>query len=190
MEEIEVPTEHLHEHIKEEAEKAVGPEHDAAHHDRQHAALTIRVALSSAVIAVVAAIAALLAGHHANEAVIEQMRATDQWSFFQAKSIKVTVLSATSDLLVSLGKAPKAEDLARIEGYRKEQAVIEEKAREQERSTAEHLRHYKTLAHAVTLSQVGIALAAMAVLTRRKLLWYLSLLLGVAGLFFLVTGVL
>ncbi len=182
MEEIEAPTEHLHEHIQQEAEKAAGHAHGG--HDR----LAMRVALSSVVIAVLAAVSALHAGHHANEAVIEQMQAADQWSYFQAKGIKLTVLSANRDLLTALGKELPAESLARIEGYKKEQAQIEEKAHESEQASAAHLHHYKTLANGVTLFQVGIAMAAMAVLTRRRPLWYVSLLLGMGGAVFLALG--
>ena len=58
-EEIEVPTEHLHETIHEAAE---------GHHSHM-AGFNMQVALSTAILAVVAAVSALLAGHAANEAV-------------------------------------------------------------------------------------------------------------------------
>ncbi len=174
---MEVPTEHLHEHIHHEA-------------DHEHKGLPMQVALSSAVVAVVAAISALLAGHHANEAMIEQMQVTDQWSFYQAKSIKLTVVTSMNELLRNLGKTPPQEDTEKLQTYRKEQAEIEEQARERERSSQQHLVTYKRLAHAVTLSQVSIALAAMAVLTRRRVLWLGSLALGLAGAGFLAYGLL
>ena len=41
-----------------------------------------------------AAIAALLAGHAANEALLEQIKASDQWSYYQSKSIKERSCSA------------------------------------------------------------------------------------------------
>jgi hypothetical protein len=44
--------------------------------------------LSTAILAVSAAIAGLLSGQHVNEAMMNQMKASDQWNYYQAKSIK------------------------------------------------------------------------------------------------------
>jgi TolB-like protein len=81
MEEAEVPLEHLHEQV-----------HESAEHSREK--WISWVALSTAVLAVLAAIAGLLSGKHANEAVINQIQASDQWSYYQAKSVKAAVLDA------------------------------------------------------------------------------------------------
>src|SRR5579871_104386 len=124
-EEIEVPTEHLHEKMEEEAE----------HGGRWVA----RVAVSSALLAVAAAIAALLAGHHANEAMLEQMQATDQWAFFQAKGIKAAVLESKIQLLEAFGKENKPDDRARLEQYETERKKIEETGHELERSSKKHM---------------------------------------------------
>jgi len=74
-EEIEDPTEKLHESILEEAEKA-------------REKWVLLVALSTAILAVFAAVCSLMAGHHANEALIEQIQASDQWAYYQAKGSK------------------------------------------------------------------------------------------------------
>ncbi|MDQ2720133.1 MAG: DUF4337 domain-containing protein, partial [Bacteroidota bacterium] len=84
MEEIEVPTEHLQEAVKEKAEEA---SKDAL------GKWIMYVAISTALIAVFAAIAGLMAGHHSNEALIEQIKASDQWAYYQAKGIKAEILS-------------------------------------------------------------------------------------------------
>ena len=39
-------------------------------------------------VAVLAAVAALIAGDKANEAVLDQIRASNQWDYHQSKSIK------------------------------------------------------------------------------------------------------
>src|SRR4029079_10155799 len=64
-----------------------------------HDALPISfyIAISTALIAVLAAITSLLAGHHSNEALIEQIKASDQWAFYQAKGIKADVASLNRD---------------------------------------------------------------------------------------------
>src|SRR5882724_4869295 len=86
MSEIEDATEHLHEKIHEEA-------HEAAHSQRDKWILT--VALFTALVSVLAALTGLLSGHHENESLIAQIRASDQWNFYQAKGIKSEIVSAT-----------------------------------------------------------------------------------------------
>jgi len=49
-------------------------------------------ALTAAFLAVLAAITSLMAEHHANEAMLDQIRSSDKWSFYQAKSIKANLL--------------------------------------------------------------------------------------------------
>jgi hypothetical protein len=180
MDEIEVPTEKLHETIHEQAH----------HHAPEGDGLSMRVALSSAVIAALAALAALIAGHHANEAVIEQLQASDQWALYQAKGIKASLLASTGELLRAGGHEQPAEESAHVDDYRREQREIEQGAREKENGSRVHLRRHEVLARSVTLFQVGIAMAAIAVLTRRKGLWLASLALGAVGMIFFVQGLL
>jgi hypothetical protein len=178
-EEIEVPTEHLHETL-----------HHEAHGGGEQIKWIPQVALSSALIAVAAAIASLLAGHHANEAMLEQMQATDQWAFFQAKGIKSAVLESKLQLLEALGKEVKADERTRLDGYEADRKKIEDAGHELEASSKKHMEHHNVLARAVTIFQIAIAMAAIAVLVRRKWLWFVSVALGLAGAAFLVQGVL
>jgi len=173
--EIEVPTEHLHEHM----------EHQAQHSPERW---IVFVALSSALLAVFAAASALLAGHHANEAMIEQIQASDQWAFYQAKGIKAAVLDCKIELLGGLGKQVSENDREKIRRYKDEQANIQAEAQDKATASAMHLKRHNTLAKGVTLFQIAIALGAIAALTKRKALWLISMALGVAGLFFFVLG--
>ncbi len=176
-EEMEVPTEHLHEDM----------EH-AAHHSSE--TWIMFVALSSALLAVLAAACSLLAGHHANEAMIEQIQASDQWAYYQAKGIKSTVLESKMELLRSLGKEPEAKDGEKITEYKNQQKEIEDKAHEKEQSSEQHLALHQILAKGVTVFQIAIALGAISALSRRKWLWYVSLALGALGLLFFLQGIL
>ena len=173
-EEIEVPTEHLHEKMEEEAE-----------HGGKWIA---RVAVSSAILAVCAAISALLAGHHANEAMLEQMKATDKWAYYQAKGIKASVMQSKIETLEALGKPSTAEDAKKVTEYSAQQKEIEEQGHEFEESSEAHMGHHNQLARAVTIFQIAIAMGAIAVLAKRPKLWYLSVALGVSGLAFLGLG--
>src|SRR6266404_6769815 len=107
MEEPEVPLEHLHEHVKESAE-----------HSGE--AWISWVALSTAILAVLAAIASLLSGEYANEAMMNQIEAADRWSYYQAKSIKTSVLDAK----IAFTGAPDESDQSKRARYEKEQEEI------------------------------------------------------------------
>lgn len=148
-----------------------------------------QVALSSALFAAFAAISALLANHHANEAMIEQIQASDQWGYYQAKGIKASVLSTKKELLTALGKPFSPADEQKIAEYKQEQTSISESAEEKEHSSEVHLRHHVALARGVTLFQVAIAIAAISVLSRRRRYWFVGIGFAVIGLACLVQGV-
>src|SRR5471032_2633813 len=107
MEEAEVPTEHLHEDM----------EHHAAH---SKAPWTMGVALSSALLAGLASVSSLLAGHHANEAMVEQIRSSDRWSYYQAKGIKAAILGSKVELREAEGKPVSPKDLQKLADYKKD----------------------------------------------------------------------
>src|SRR3954466_1676935 len=111
MEEAEVPLEHLHEHIQ--------------HHAEHGGANWISwVALSTAILAVLAAIAGLLSGKHANEAMMSQIQASDQWAYYQAKSIKASVLDAK----MTLTATATDKDREKAAQYEEQQAEIKREA--------------------------------------------------------------
>jgi hypothetical protein len=184
--EIEVPTEHLHEVMHEEHHKAQGGHHNAPHAGGGN--FTLGVALSSAILAVVAALAALFAGHHANEAMIDRVEAGDRWSYFQAKGIKANVLRSKLETLAALDKEPSAKDQAKLAGYADDQRDIEKKARGLTDASEAHLDRHNTLASSVTFFQIAIALGAISVLTKKRPLWFVSLAVGITGLAFMSKG--
>jgi hypothetical protein len=171
MEEIEVPTEHLHEEIQERAEE-------------RKEKWILFVALSTAVMAVMAAVAGLLAGHHANEALIERVKASDQWNLYQSKSLKQEIAIST-DLIMHT-----QDHSAAIAKYDKDKADAMKDAREAEKESEGHLAKHVPLATAVTAFQIAIAISAIAILTRRKVLWVGGLVLTAVGIIFFVLGIL
>jgi Domain of unknown function (DUF4337) len=179
MEEMEIPTEHLQEAIHEKAEE-------------EKEKWVLYVALSTAFMAVLAAIAGLLGGHHVNEALIDQIKSSDQWAFYQAKSIKGEIAVSTDKILQALpGKsvAPDSSSKETIARYEKEKEDIKAKAEEHEKMSDEHLVKHVTLSKAVTIFQIAIAISAIAILTRKKALWYTGIGLTVIGAVFLLLGV-
>ncbi|MDP4213633.1 MAG: DUF4337 domain-containing protein [Bacteroidota bacterium] len=169
MEEIEVPTEHLHETIGERVEEAT---------ERNEKKGMMGIAISTALMAVFAALSSLIAGHHSDEAVLEQIHASDQWAYYQAKGIKaeIQLLSSNADKAVIQAK------------FKTEQAEIKTEAEKAEAESHQHLEHHAILARAVTLFQISIAISAIAILTRKKILWFISLGISCVGLFFFISG--
>src|SRR5262249_38006743 len=178
----EVETDKLHETIEEEVEREGG-------------SFLKRIALTTAIFAALAAIAALRGGATVNEALLLkteatrlQVEASDQWTYYQAKGIKSATTEPGRTSWLAIGKEPPSEYAERVKRYSEEQAEIQKKARELEKerdeksAEADHLlHHHHRYANAVALFQVSIALGAVAALTKNRAVWFGSLLLGVAA---------
>ena len=171
MEEIEVPTEHLSEQINEKAEELY----------EKKERWTLHVAISTALMAVLAAIAGLLAGHHSNEALIDQIKASDQWAYYQAKSIKAEIRSIQPTSIASTKTSP--------EKTKQEEEKIKSQAEEHTKTSEMHLQKHILLARAVTLLQISIAISAIAILTRKRFLWVAGIAVALGGSAFLVLGI-
>jgi hypothetical protein len=169
MEEAEVPLEHLHEQT-----------HETAKHSGQ--AWISGVALSTAILAVLAAIASLLSGEHANEAMLNQIEASSQWSYYQAKSIKAAVLDAK----IAFTGASDESDQSNRARYEKEQQEIRSEAEHREAAAKSHFHKHEVFARGVTMFQIAIAIAAISALTKNRLFWVVSLVFGAFGCAFLV----
>jgi hypothetical protein len=177
MEHPEVPLEQAQEEIAHHA-----------HHATE--GWILGVALTAALLAVLAAITALMAEHHANEAMLEQIRSSDQWNFYQAKSIKANLFATKIDLLRAMGKTVDQQDQDRLERYRKEQETVKDEAQAEQHASEAHLRRHTILSGSVTLFQIGIAVGAISVLTKRKSFWFGSLGFGIVGAALLLAGML
>ena len=171
MEEQEVPTEHLHEHT----------EHAAKHGGERW---ILGVALSCALLAALAAMASLQAGHHANEAMVSQIKAANEWSFFQSKSIKESQLKSKMDIFAALDKPANEADKKKIEEYEADKEKIQEGAKEKEVEAQHELATHQVFAKSVTLFQIAISIGAISALTKRKRFWFVSLVCGAVGLWY------
>jgi hypothetical protein len=153
------------------------------------------IALTTAILAALGAIAALRAGGTVNEALVLkteaarlQSEASDEWTYYQAKGIKANVEEASRVTWLAAGKTPPPNLDATIQRYAIEQKDIERAAREKERErdlkseeADRLLEHHHRFADSVAFIQVAIALGAVAALTRQRLVWIASGLLGAAG---------
>lgn len=144
-----------------------------------------RIALTTALIAAFAAVSGYLAGERADESLVDQIQASDQWSYYQAKSIKHAVLASKAEILQAMNPAAKevsATDKEKLTQYDQELVEIKEKAEEKQHNSEHRLSQRKILANGVTFFQIAIAIGAIAAITRKRPLWYASLLFGAVGL--------
>jgi len=173
-----------HEHV-EHAEHA---EHAAHAGD----GFLIKVSGTIAALAVIAAIISSLETMETsgvitskNDAVLKQNQASDQWTYYQAKSLKQNMYE-----IAAANAGDKRDDyLKRVQRYDGEAKDIEKKAHdlEAERDHAlhkgdahEHRHHGLTLA--ATLVHVGIAVTTLAIITKgRRWPWYAGMALAAAG---------
>src|SRR5947209_7924628 len=128
MEEQEAPLEDVHEQIHHHAEHS--PERWIS-----------AVALSTALLAALAAICSLFSGDNADEALLEQMKASDQWGYYQANSIKLHQLEVEAHLLEANAKSLPPKDVEQLSKYRAQRQTLQSQARELEEETRDH--HYK-----------------------------------------------
>jgi len=119
-----------------------------------------------------------------NDAAIKKTEASNQWNYFQAKSTKQSLAELARDL------APddkKAGYQAKVDRYEKEKNEINVVAKQLEAdstaldvaSEAQMHQHHRW-AQATTALQISIAMAAIALLTKRR--WLEWGTLGVGGL--------
>ena len=188
---------HVHGPHDHEVEHAVKGHHNAE--DSKGiggGSLTGQVALFTALIATVGAIFAYMggatmanAGLYKNNAAIKKTEASNQWNYFQSKSTKQSLAEMSRDLAADDQK-PKYQ--AKIDRYEKEKNEIklgaeklEKEATDWDKQSDTQIHQHHRWAQATTALQVAIALAAIALLTKRR--WLVWGMAGV-GLLGLVIG--
>ena len=180
MEEVEIPEVG----VDKQAEAA----HEKAQEERHRVPWLRGLAVSSACFAVIAAIASLKSGRCANEALLRQSKATDQWAYYQAKGNKAATRSAEAEILTELhvDAARVAAIRAEVDKYSREQEEIRAEAQRLERESKEELARHEWFAGTVTLLQVAIGLSAIGALIESRKIWLASLVAGgvAAAVFF------
>jgi Na+/glutamate symporter len=180
-----------HDHAIEHATQG-GAEHHGGHDEGGNGSATSRIAMVTAIIATVGAIFSYMggatqanAGLYKNNAAIKKTEASNQWNYFQAKSTKQSLAELARDL--TPGEPEKAKYQAKIDRYEKEKNEIkavadklEADAKQWDEQSDQQMHQHHRWAQATTALQVAIALAAIALLTRKK--WFEWGMFSVAGL--------
>jgi hypothetical protein len=143
------------------------------------------VSLTVVVIAVVGSIAAEWAGAYGSRVQLSQAKASDSWNLYQARSVKGHLLEVTTNMLAKTANAGEpaiqkmlkdyGKDVAKYNSGKEESQRIA-RAYEEDRDAAEALG--KKLGPSLPLFSVSIAMASMCLLTKKKPLWLVAMLLA------------
>ncbi|WP_431103362.1 DUF4337 domain-containing protein [Roseateles noduli] len=174
--------------------------HGPHDHELEHAAqhepngLAGQLAVITAVLATLGACFSYMggatqanAGLFKNNAAITKTEAANRWNYFQAKSSKQNLAEFALDLTPSEEQRAKYRD--KIARYETEKNDIKAQAEKLEAESAawdhksdEQLHLHHRWAQATTALQVAIALAAIALLTKRRWMEFATLGAGAIGI--------
>ena len=145
--------------------------------------------------AVLAVLAAVSSGQYANQfsrTILAQAEATDQWNFYQAKSIKRHLVTSQTELLAALSATRpeaaalinklQADDIEASKKYDREMAEAKAAAQKTETIRNLHEKQGNWFQGAFIVLQAGVVLCTIASSSKRKELWVVAILLGVVGL--------
>jgi hypothetical protein len=144
-----------------------------------------KVAVTMAIIAALLAIVSVLGHILSTEELLAQQKASDQWAYSQAKDIRRYDSEIARDMMKAL-KSFEADAVAEhysgnAEKYKKDHDDIQEKATEYEKERDHKGDQALRLEISEVFLEVGIVFASLAILSKRSLVWYLSMLMAVAG---------
>src|SRR5512133_1302759 len=156
------------------------------------------LALSTAIMAVLAALTTLYMGKFSSRAIMNQGLESDQWAFYQAKSIKQHTFEMSRKSLELQYRSQKGlpsevaadyeKTLAKygdeIKRYDTEKKDIKDKADGIARTKLKAQEMGGNFAYALIFLQIALMLASISSLTKRKYLWYIALIGNIGWLFF------
>jgi Domain of unknown function (DUF4337) len=141
-----------------------------------------KVAATMAILAAVLAVISVMGQIKIAEELLSQEKASDQWAFSQAKSIRRYQSEVTRDLFAGM----KISDQSKLyqqnaDKYRKEEDNIQKEARNLEQESRIHGARALGFHFGEVFLEFSIVLASLAILTKRAFLWYASILGGTIG---------
>jgi len=153
------------------------------------------VSLTMAVLAVLAAVVTLL-GHRTHiEQVIAQTKASDQWSYYQAKGIRRHNFEAFAELLGALTSKDEAREekarekfLQQAEKYREDQAEIEKEARKLEQEMIMAGRKANRFNLGEVFLEIALVVTSITLLTSNRGYWVMGMVFAALGVVVAATG--
>jgi len=160
------------------------------------------LALTTIIFAVAATLSTFKGGGFSTRSVLSQEQASNKWSYFQSKGMKLYLYETQRDMLVlDLPRIPKSDKSViasyqkkideyemNVKRYEKEKEEIKEDAESFEATRDEAKKHSNEFGLAVIFLQISILISSIAALIKRKYLWIIGIGVGTVGLFYFVNG--
>jgi DNA repair exonuclease SbcCD ATPase subunit len=160
------------------------------------------LALTTVIFAVCATLSTLKGGGFSTRSVMSQAQASDQWSYYQSKSIKGYVYELQRekfemDLKTNKGMSRALADdyekriaayKEKIDRYEKEKEEIKKKAEDLEKRRDDAQIHSGAFGLAAMFLQIAILLSSIAALMKKKLFWFIGMGAGAFGLVYFFNG--
>ena len=148
------------------------------------------IAITTVILAVCTTLASFKAAGYGNRMVLAQSQASDQWAYYQAKSIKETTYQVQRDNISLIVPSPGQEQARtaklaefdkEISRYKAEKKEIMEEAQrlEKERDIARTFN--ASFGQSMIFLQIGILFSSLAAINKNRYYWYLAMASGGAG---------
>jgi hypothetical protein len=164
---------------------------------------TKRIALTTAIFAVLLAITSLGGNNAMKEMLLAQQQSSDQWAFYQSKAMREH-LYKTNGLRLELdilerGAGMKAEVKKRYEAllkdmraeearYAGEKKKIEEEAKHLEAERDKNMKKDPYFDYAEVLLQISIVMASISILAASRQIFYFALVSASLGTLLMLNG--
>jgi hypothetical protein len=161
------------------------------------------LALTTIILAVCATLSTFKGGSFSTRSVMSQTQASDQWAFYQAKSIKGYIYEMQKDKLelelLALGAKSTPgvreeygkridEYVTKLSKYEVEKSQIQKVAKKLEGVRDDAQKHSQAFGLAVIFLQIAILLSSIAALIKKKYFWLIGVAIGLVGVVFFVNG--
>ena len=160
------------------------------------------ISLVTAIFAVVLAIASLGGNHAMKEMLLSQQQASDQWAYYQAKSIrehlyKSQKMMLENELMLSESLSPNAKESVRTSietlgaeesRYANEKKDIQQEATKLEKQRDENRSKDLYFEYAEVLLQIAIVMASVSIIAESRPALFFSILLATIGTLICANG--
>jgi thiamine kinase-like enzyme len=162
------------------------------------------MAITTILIAVAATLSTFKGGGFSTRSLLNQTLASDQWAFFQSKSIKKDIYDMRIENLeiqVALLDKQKGNEALiqkyngmisdytqKVKTYESEKEAISKDAKGLEKLRDDSKLHSAKFGIAVIFLQISILLSSIATLSKKRFVWISGLILGVIGILYFIDG--
>jgi hypothetical protein len=162
------------------------------------------LAITTVLIAVAATLSTFKGGGYSTRSLLNQTKASDQWAYFQSKSIKSYIYDMRGENLElqveQLVKQKGDEQLIekynqkiddykqKVKKYEEEKETIKKEANNFEAMRDDSKKHSDKFGIAVIFLQISILLSSIATLSKKKFVWICGMVLGAIGILYFIDG--